>query len=249
MCDAPPSSPKLRRNPYGRLPGGMRTLRLGLLLALVFGAAGCGLLAPDGRVWVYVDNGGEEPMVVTVDGDDVVTVAPGTFATVKCQPGERRLQVRCGQQVLFDGTKDLQPSDTLGATRRYLFNPENHNRYATYTVKYGSSPIEGLIQSALESPPADRQAEIRRAYRKLAAEVKPLPAASWLEVTGGVFYMLTPPPDSVWTSGYTERRTALTRIDPDDYAFLEAAQQKKDPSEEDLEALDEVVERVQDADR
>src|SRR5438876_8567153 len=99
---------------------GNGALRLGLLLGLFLGSVGCG----SSDVWVYVDNAADKPMVVTVDGKEEATVEPGDFETLKCQPGERRIHVQCGDKILFDDTKDLQKSDTLGASRRYLFNPD-----------------------------------------------------------------------------------------------------------------------------
>jgi hypothetical protein len=218
-----------------------RAFRLGLAVLLLGGAAGC----PGNDVWVYVDNGGKEPMVVTVDGEEAATIAPGDFEKLVCQPGERRFHVRCGNDVLFDGTKDLVKSDKLGVGRRYFFNPNHRNRYVTYEVKYGSNPFEGLVESAIGGQ-ADRRAKVRYAYQKLANEVKLLPSEAWFEVPVGA-YLLTMPPEVVMTRGYSEKRTVLTRVDPKDYAFLEAARDNQDPSEGDLKALEEVVERVLDS--
>jgi hypothetical protein len=219
-------------------------LALRLLLALCVVLVGVvGLLSTGRDVWIYVDNGGSERMVVTLDGKEEASIAPGEFALIKCQPGEKRIQVQCGDKVLFDGVKDLQLSDALGASRRYLFNPDNRNRYLTYTVKYGSSPLEGLFTTAEDDLPDNRQSTTRADYQKLAAEVDLLPPDAWFEVPAGA-YVLTPAPEFVTTSAYTEKRTVLTRVNPGDYTFLAAAREKQDPTEEDLDVLDEVLERV-----
>jgi hypothetical protein len=204
-----------------------------------------GLLASGRDVWLYVDNGGNEPMIVTIDGKEEATIDPGAFALIKCQPGEKQIQVRCGDKVLFDGVKDLQKSNELATSRRYLFNPDGNNRYLIYTVKYGTSPLEGLFSDDEDALPEDRPAAVRAAYQKLAGEAELLPPDPWFEVPRGA-YVLTPAPEYVTTSGYTETRAVLTRVSPADYAFLAAAHDKKDPTEEDLGALDELLERVLD---
>jgi len=214
-----------------------------LLGAIIVAIGGVGLYMSGGGVYIYVDNGGKEPMVVTIDGKEEATIAPGQFAKIECQPGERRLQVRCGQEILFDDIKDLQKLDKLGANRRYFFNPDNRNRYRTYTIKYGSSPLEGLLQFERGTPSADRRNAIRAACRELVAEAKLLPPDSWFEVPDGA-YVLTKAPEYVATKRFTETRTVMTRVDPQDYAFIVKARENKDPSEDDLNALLEVVDRV-----
>jgi hypothetical protein len=93
---------------------------------------------------------------------------------------------------------------------------------------------------------ADRQKQIRYKYQKLASECTPLPSSGWFEITESC-YVLTSPPQFVTTRGSTERRRALTRVDPKDHAALEAARQIDNPSEKDLQALSDLVERVLDS--
>jgi hypothetical protein len=224
----------------------LRPLHLGLMLLLAFGSVGCGVLGPDGNVWVYVDNGGDKPMVVKVEGQDEVTIDPGQFEKLALPPGEKRFHVKRGDQVLFDGTQDLQPSDEFGNTRRYFFNPDQRSRYAILTVKYGGSRLDGVLESYLKGSPKDAQSARRVAYEKLANEVKLLPSTAWFEVPTGAF-VLTPLPQVVVTRGYSEQRTVLTRVDPKDYAFIEAARAKQNPTAADLKALSEVVNRVLDS--
>jgi hypothetical protein len=238
MFEKPSSSP----GPRWQTRSGRVLWRIVLALAVV-SVGVVGLLSCGRDVWIYVDNGGSEPMTVTVDGKEEAIIAPGEFALIKCQPGEKQIEVRCGDKVLFDAVKDLQKSDTLGVSRRYLFNPDNRNRYLTYTVQYGTSPLEGLFSEDEDQLPENRRSAVRAAYQQMAAQVELLPPDSWFEVPNGA-YVLTPAPEFVTTSSYTEKRKVLTRVDPADYAFLAAAHEKKDPTEEDLGALDEVLERV-----
>src|SRR5262249_52288371 len=120
------------------------------------------------------------------------------------------------------------------------------NRYRTYVVKYGSSPFEGLFKFREEGSSGTPQSQIRAAYKKLAAEPELLPPDAWFEVPRGA-YVLQDAPQFVVTRGYTERRTVLAHVDPKDYAFIMAARENKDPSEDDLDELAEIVERVFDS--
>src|SRR5262245_6371379 len=88
---------------------GLGILRLVPVILLALGSVGCG----SGGVWVYLDNAGEGPMVVSVDGKEEITVAPDDCQKIVCQPGERHFKVRCGDKVLFEGTKDLPVSDSI----------------------------------------------------------------------------------------------------------------------------------------
>jgi hypothetical protein len=212
-------------------------LGLGLALVLVCGAAGCGAFG-DGGIWVYVDNTGKDPMVVTVDGKEEATIEPGQFQKLVLDPGARRFLVRCGDKVLFDGTQDLQPSDTFGVGRRYFFNPHNRSRYLVYTVKYGKNPFKEFFKRSKEG-----KSELQVIYEELAKEVKLMPAETWFEVPRGA-YVLTKAPEVVVTRRSSEERTVMTRISQKEYAFFKAALAKTDPSEEDLEDLIDALEQV-----
>jgi hypothetical protein len=209
---------------------------------LAFAVAGCG----SNEVWVYFDNTGADEMVVTVDGQEGLTVAAGTFQVLKCPPGKKACKVECGGVLLFEGSKVLKPSDKWGACRKYVFNPYARNRYVAYTVKYGSSAFAGLLRAALQRPPEDRASELRAAYQELAKELQLLPVDEWTDA-GTIPYVLESPPDQVRTKYSTTTRTALTRVSSQDYALLESARDRPDPSEQDLQALADVVERVLDA--
>jgi hypothetical protein len=235
---------RFRREPqslFGSVPFAMR-LRL-LLGAIVIVTACIGLYLSGGGITIYVDNGSKEPMIVAVDGKEEPPIAPGQFATINCQPGERRLQVRCGQEILFDGIKNLEKPDKLATNRRYFFNPDNRNRYRTYTIQYGSSPLGGLVHVERDTPSADRRTAVRAAYRDLLEQAKLLPPDPWFEVPQGA-YVLMKAPECVTTRRFTETRMVMTRVQPDDYAFIVKACENKEPSEDDLEALFRVVDRV-----
>ena len=103
--------------------------------------------------------------------------------------------------------------------------------------------VEELIARDLPSLPIDRVILdlLRRA--KLANEVQPQPATAWFEVPTGTL-VLTPPPTFVSTRGISQRRVVMTRVSPEDYEKLVAARSKTNPTEEDLEKLDELIDEV-----
>jgi hypothetical protein len=205
-----------------------------LLIALLFGCVGCG----SNEVWIWVDNAANKSLVVTIDGKEEATVEPGQFQIVKCEPGKRQIDVKCGNRVVFAESK------TFEKPARFLLNPDKHNRYATFPVKYGSSYFDGVTEQIIAA--ADPQKQIRYKYEKLSAEFTPLPSSGWFEITKAS-YVLTSPPEFVVTRGSTERRMVLARIDPKDHAALKAARNKTNPTAKDLKALTEVVDRVLDS--
>jgi hypothetical protein len=238
-----PKFPKIR-NPRDGSATSRTVIRYGLMTALCIAAIGCGF-ASGPEIDIYVDNPGAKPITVSLDGEEVATIEPNACGRIDCDAGERRIKVQCGDKVLFEGKKNLKKSDHLGVVRRYFLDPNDRNRYVIYTVKYGSSPFEGLLKPD-EGGAGDRQSEIRAAYQELVKQLDLLPSKAWFEIPAGVL-VLQSPPDMVVTSGYTEQRKVMTRVDPKDYAILERAQDNANPSEHDLEVLEEVVERILDS--
>jgi hypothetical protein len=209
------------------------TMRISLGLAAVLALAGVG--CGDGAIWVYIDNGGDEVMSVTVDGKEVAKLPPGKFTRIDLEPGEHRFQVRSGDNTLCDVTNNLQPSDKAGVTRRYFFNPDNRNRYIAYTVRYGKSLTKTMREM--------EKGSVRRVYQLVLDDTRALPAKSWFEVPDGA-YVLTSAPDHVMTRSGGATRNVMTRVDPEDHALLEQLAKKVNPTEEDLEELLDVVDRM-----
>jgi hypothetical protein len=209
-----------------------------MVLALV--ATGCG----SDNVWIHVDNGGKERIVVTVDGEQETAIAPGQFGTIECEPGKKKLRVESGRTTLYAGTKDLKQSDKWGVGRRYFFNPDHRNRYVIYTVKYGgSSALEGLVKAGLEQVAGVKKSEFQAAYEQLAAELEPLPSDSWFEVPDHVL-VLQSAPEFVVSSGGSERRRVMTRVSVKDYDVIDRARHNKNPTSRDYETLFDSVEKV-----
>jgi len=203
------------------------------------GLVGCGPL----NDWVYIDNAGEQPLIVSVDGKEAATIAPGEFAKLSYPPGEYRIHIRRGDEVLCDLTRKLETSDRIGMGRKYLFDPDKHNRYQSYEAKYGVNRLEGVMQAGLLSYQKDPNLRVQFAYKQLLKEIKLLPTDAWNEVTG-IDYVLTAPPDSVVSRTGTARKKVLDRIRLEDYDRLKTAAEKTDPTQADVDALGALIEDI-----
>ena len=216
-----------------------RCAGLALLAALACAGTGC---SNDAVIWV--DNGGDEPMVLTIDGEKSLTVAPGTYERFTCAPGQHRFHVQAGDEVLFDEVKTIEEPKVVGCGRKYVFNPDNRNRYRTYEVQYGENMFEGLFETSEEEvEPENREAAIRQAYQEACQAPELLPADPWFEIAG-VDHVFTPEPEFVVTRTGSRKLQVLTRVDPGDYEHITQARQKDNPTEDELVALIQVVMRV-----
>jgi hypothetical protein len=193
-------------------------------------------------VWVYVDNAGQRPLVVTVDDQLAATIAPGEVTKLSLPPGEHRFHIASGGEVVCDLVRNLEASKQLGVCRKYLFNPDKNNRYQTYQAKYGVNRLDGVMQASLLKYQKDPQIKRQYIYRQLLKEIKLVPADAWNDVTG-IDYVLTPPPDHVFTKG-TARRTVLDRIQPRLYSQYERMTQNDKPTDEDIDSLDELIDEI-----
>ena len=221
-----------------------RTSRwLGLLVGLSFtGAVGCSL--PPGNVRVYIDNSGTRPLVVQVDGKEAATIPPGEFKELEYPPGEYQFLITSDGQTVCDLKQKLEKSDKFGMARKYLFNPDKNNVYGSYEVKYGGSRLDGVMEAGLLSYQKDPKIRAKYAYNKLLKEIDLVSTDAWNDISG-VEYVLTPPPETMLTrSGSSRRVTVLDRLDRGDYQRLSNAAKKQDPTEADVDDLEELIDEI-----
>jgi hypothetical protein len=211
---------------------------LGLMAVAL--AAGCNLKPRD--VWVYVDNSGQRPIVVTVDDDLAATIAPGEVTKLIYPPGEHRFHIANGDEVICNLVKNLEPSKQFGVCRKYLFNPDKNNRYQIYQAKYGVNRLDGVMQASLLKYQKDPQIKRQYVYKQLLKEIKLVPTDAWNDISG-IDYVLTPPPDQVYTKG-TERRSVLDRIQPRLYGMYDRMARIEKPTDEDIDSLDELIDEM-----
>jgi hypothetical protein len=220
--------------------GARQILAVAALAALTVGLSGCGL-GPK-HVWVFVDNAGGERLEITVDDQPAVHAAPGEFAKLVLPPGEHRFLIKCGEEVLCDLARNLEPSDRFATVRKYLFNPDKLTRYQTYDAKYGENRFEGMMQTGLMSFQKDPQVKRQYVYKQMLKEVKLVPSDAWNDVTG-IDYVLTAPPDKVMSKG-TARRSVLSRVEPRLYVMMERMAKIEQPTDEDVDSLDELLDEM-----
>jgi hypothetical protein len=202
--------------------------------------AGCNL--PPMDVWVYVDNSGQEPMVISVDGVEQMTVPPGEVAELKFPPGQHQFVIRAGSETICDLARNLEASDRFGMTRKYLFDPLKNNRYQKYIAQYGESRLGDLLEMSLFSMQKDPDAQRQYIYKQLLKEIELIPTDAWNDISG-VEYVLEAPPESIYADGM-EKRHVIDRIDAQFYDRIAEAKAKTNPTDEDLESLSDLLDEV-----
>jgi hypothetical protein len=210
-------------------------LGLALLIAATFSAC---TLTP-GNVWVFIDNAGNDVLEVIVDDQLAATIAPDDYSKLIYPPGEHHFLIKAGEVVLCDTTRTLAPSDRIGITRKYLFNPDKLTRYQSYEAKYGTNRLDGVMQAGLLNFQKDPQIKRQYIYRQLLKEVKLVPAEAWNDVTG-IDYVLMAPPDVIVTKG-TARRTVLSRVQPRLADSMERMVKIEKPGDDDIDALNDLI--------
>jgi hypothetical protein len=209
---------------------------------LALGSIGCDVSSK--HVWVYIDNSGDEPLVVTVDGKEATTVPPGECGELKKEPGEYRFVITRGSETLCDLSRKLEKSEKFGNARKYLFNPDKAFVYASYEVKYGGSRLDGVMEAGLLSYQKDEKVRNKYIYGKLLKEITLVPTDAWNDITG-VDYILAAPPETMLTrSGRSKRVTVLDRLERADYDRLSAAAKVESPTEADVDTLEELIDEV-----
>ena len=217
-----------------------QAFRLSIPGLLLLATTSCNVAPRD--VWVVIDNAGSKPLVVEVDGKPAATIPVGKFGKLSYPPGEYQFRITSGDEVLCDLKRDLVKSDRFGVGRKYLFNPDKNNRYQTYQAKYGGSRLDGVMQTSLLSYQKDPQLKRQYIYRQLLKEIKLLPGDAWNDVSG-IDYVLEEPPEFVVSRG-TVRRTVLARLDERSYERFKRMEKIEKPTDEDIDALDELLDEI-----
>jgi hypothetical protein len=112
-----------------------------------------------------------------------------------------------------------------------------------YRGRFPSESLLGdLMESSLFSMQKDEDAQRQYIYQQLLKEIDLVPSDAWNDISG-VDYVLEAPPESIYGDGM-EKRQVLDRIDAEFYDRLSAAKEKKEPTDEDLESLTDLLDEV-----
>jgi hypothetical protein len=195
-------------------------------------------------VWIYVDNGGSQPLQVSLDGSQAATVAPGQVEIVKCRAGKTRIQVKRGDQVVFDEVKNLQKPDNRDVGK-YVLNAELTRRYWIYDVEYGipfsSLNLDQFSQLMMDG---DKDQWVKARYQELARRPHLIEPGAWVEADPEQCdHVLEKAPTSAGGGLFAKRRV-LARMDRQDYDLILEARKKANPTMADLQALGETVDRL-----
>jgi hypothetical protein len=218
-----------------------RSSQFSLISLLLLASTGCNI--GPGEVTVLIDNAGSKPLVVEVDGKIAANIPVGEFGKVSYPPGEYQFRITSGDEVICDLKRELVKSDRFGVGRRYLFNPDKNNRYQTYQARYGGSRLDGVLQNTMLSYQKDEQLKRDYIYRQLLKEIKLLPDDAWNDVSG-INHVLTQPPEFVTSRTNSSRRTVLARLDQQSYERFKQMEKIEKPTDEDIDALDELLNEI-----
>jgi hypothetical protein len=220
---------------------------MGALVLSLSGIVGCG----EPAAVVFIDNGGQAAMVVEVDGQPAAMIEPGEHESLSFPPGDYKFHVKSGGETLFDGSKTLERSDRFGFGRQYVWNPGGEHRYAACKVVYGSTLVSDAAENAIvkfaEHQTGQKADPLKLQSLRLKRFAEPMPAASWFELPPGILYILTNPPEYVYSRTGSDSRRALTRISKQDHAELQRTRAVDNPSERDVQALAEATEKALDS--
>jgi hypothetical protein len=103
---------------------------------------------------VYLDNGTDEEVMVSRDGEKVATVARGDFLALTLATGGHRLTAVAGRRTVDEQRLEAHRG------QRWVWNIAGRNRYAVYTMTYGedqavAGPREVRAGERLFAMPAD----------------------------------------------------------------------------------------------
>jgi hypothetical protein len=179
------------------------------------------------NVTLYVDNGGDAPMDISIDGEKKATVAPGAWTKIRLRSGTRKIVATSQGRTLYDESKQVDAGT-------YLLNPGQTCRYHTWKVDYG-----------LAIPKFEMAFDDRDRFKKLAQRVELVPVGAWMKTE--YEHVLEPPPKQIHTKSksHSETRTALSRISVEDYDYIVQARNKEDVTAADLRKLEEVMKRIE----
>ena len=109
------------------------------------------LVTRDDRVTVWIDNGDEITVSVSVNGEPPIRVLPGQRRKISCRPGHSFFAVsrECGTVQIE--SHYLRPPARDEPSRTYLLNPDRNRYYVTANIAYGDAGQRQIIDLALSN--------------------------------------------------------------------------------------------------
>ena len=97
------------------------------------------LRSPD--VWVTLDNAGDAPLSITLNGKDMGSIAPHTHKRLEnVKPGKYQLVAKNAQGAIIEQADyTVEPTSRGGADTCYVYNLTGTGKYVFYTANYSLS--------------------------------------------------------------------------------------------------------------
>ena len=231
----------------------IRHIPIACLSALLVIFAGCGPPPPVTTGTLYLDNVTEHPMVISIDGNEMVTVPAGKTGNCTVPLGEHEVTANSGEEVILQQMYSFMPV-TPRTKPYFILNPYDTHRYCRVEVVFGNDDLAQSFTSGLGSMMANAAAST-------AVGDDPEKQKEWIEektrllefqrVLGGISvyggepisrfgrfdHFLTPLPSIVVGSKYSSsaRRSVVVRIPNELYNEIETLSKLKAPTQEDLD--------------
>ena len=231
----------------------IRHIPIACLSALLVIFAGCGPPPPVTTGQLYLDNVTENPMVVSIDGNEMVTVPPGETANFTVPLGEHLLTASSGDEEMLQQQFNFTPVK-LRTKPYFILNPYETHRYCCVEIVYGNDDlVEGFssglasmmanaaASSAVGDDPEKQKQWIEEKtrlleFKQVLAEMS-ISGGEPISRFGGCSYFLTPLPSIVVGSKYSSsaRRSVVVRIPNELYDEIETLSKLEAPTQEDLD--------------
>ncbi len=245
----------------------IRQIQLACLFALLVVFTGCEPPPPVNTGSLYLDNISDQPMVVSIDGNEMATVAAGETDNFTVPLGEHVVSVAQAGETTFEQMHNFEYA--VPRTQPcFILNTDDDLRYCRTVIVYGNDDLSQSMASGLTSM-------IAKAASRKAVGDDPEAQKKWIEEQtrkqefkqvmnqmsvfgeesisrfGRCTYFLTPLPSVVVGSKYSrsERRSVVVRIPAGMYNEIDALSKLEMPTEDDLDrayALKQQVVRIVD---
>ena len=232
------------------------------LSAMLVVFAGCGPPTPVTSGNLYFDNVTEQPMVVSIDGNEVLTVAAGETGYATVPLGDHVLTANSGGEVVHQQMFKFEYASRQNQPC-FILNTYDTHRYCRVEIVYGSNPVAEGITSGMTSmmtnmaastavgddPEAQKKwiEEKKRKFefQRLLSEMSVF-GGEPISRFGSSSYFLKPLPNTIVgnRNSSTARRSVVVRIPNELYDEIETLSQLETPTQADLDRAYELKDEV-----
>ena len=231
----------------------IRHIPIACLSALFVVFAGCGPPPPVTSGTMYLDNVTDQPMVVSIDGNEMLKVAPGETGHFTVPLGEHVFNATSGGEVIHQQMFNFEYAKPR-TKPCFILNTYDSHRYCRAEIVYGNDELsegmagglESLMVNAAASTAVGDDPEAQKKwieektrlleFKRVVAEMSVF-GGEPISRFGRSTYFLTGLPSVVVGSKYSrsEKRSVVVRIPNELYDEIEALSKLEAPTQEDLD--------------